>query len=68
MANGIKIQQPVDPAKQMILGNMILDPKPIKQLLLRIQQSHHHPILSILRMSESDDRLPIQARIRDLRL
>ncbi len=61
-ADRVKIQQPVDLAKQVVLRNMTLDPKAVKQVLLCLQPSHHCLILLSLKMIESDDELPIQVR------
>lgn len=41
IADGVKVQEPVDIAQQVILGDVILDPEPIKQVFLRFQPSHH---------------------------
>lgn len=49
----IEIQQPVDLAQQVITGNVILNLETIKQVLLRFQPSHHHPILPPSKAFES---------------
>lgn len=41
----IKVQQPVDLTQQVVLRYVILDPESVKQVLLRIQPSHHRLIL-----------------------
>ena len=53
MPDRIEIQQPVDLAQQVIRRHVILDPEPVKQVLLRLQPSHHRSILPADKASES---------------
>ena len=43
-ADRAEVQQPVDPAQKMIGGDVILDPKPVKQRLLNLLPTHHRLI------------------------
>jgi len=61
VADHIKIQQSVDLAQQVIFGDVILNPEPVKQALLRFQPSHHRPILPSSKTIESAQTAPIKA-------
>lgn len=56
----LEVQQPVDLAPEVIPGDVILDPKPVKQVLLRLQPSHHRPTIPADRPSKSADYAPIK--------
>ena len=47
----------------MFLRDMILDPEPIKEVLLRFQPSHHRPILPPFETIESVLEAPIKDRV-----
>lgn len=49
----VEIQQPVDLPQQVTRRHVILNPEPVKQVLLRLQPSHHRPILPADKASES---------------
>ncbi len=43
-AQAVKVEKPVDPAQQVILGNVILKSEPVEELLLLGLPPHHDPI------------------------
>jgi hypothetical protein len=59
----VEVQQSVGPVQQMNLWDVILDPKPIVQVLQRLQPSHHHLILPVDTASESAGWASIKAGV-----
>jgi hypothetical protein len=45
MADRTKIQQPVDPTRKMIGGDVICDAEPVEQRFLNLLLTHHRLIL-----------------------